>query len=83
METVYDWLTMGVFGFLVVLFLHRSVDVEKPKDHLWQYLLAGVGCALANWLGNQRLDIFAVGVLVATLIYIYHALRPFTFRSGK
>jgi len=83
METVYDWLTIAVFGFLVVLFLHRSVDVENPKDHLWQYLLAGVGCAIANWLGNERLDLLAVGTLLATLVFIHYTLQPFSFRSGK
>lgn len=83
METVYDWMTISVFGFLVILFLHRSVDVENPKDHLWQYLLAGVGCAVANWLGNERYDLPAVGMLLATLVFIHHTLKPFSFKSGK
>ena len=82
METVYDWLTVAVFGFLVILFLHRSVDVDDPKDHLWQYLLAGVGCAFTNWLGNEGYDILALGVFLVTLAYIYYALRPFPFQSG-
>jgi len=81
METPYDWLTVAVFAFLVILFLHRSVDVENPKDHLWQYLLAGGGCALTNWLGNEGYDIVAVAGLIATLAYIYYTLRPFSFQS--
>lgn len=82
METVYDWMTVGVFAFLVILFLHRSVDVDEPKDHLWQYLLAGGGCALTNFLGNEGLDVLAVGAFLATLAYIFYALRPFPFQSG-
>ena len=82
METVYDWLTVAVFAFLVILFLHRSVDVDEPRDHLWQYLLAGAGCAFTNWLGNEGMDLLAVGALLATLAYIFYALRPFPFQSG-
>ncbi|WP_366519940.1 XrtV sorting system accessory protein [uncultured Croceicoccus sp.] len=82
METVYDWLTVVLFAFLVVLFLHRSVDVENPKDHLWQYLVAGVGCAVTNWLGNEGMDAMAVGTFLATLAFIYYTLRPFSFQSG-
>jgi apolipoprotein N-acyltransferase len=82
METVYDWLTVAVFAFLVILFLHRSVDVEDPKDHLWQYLAAGVGCAFTNWLGNEGYDLPAIIALLATLAFINYTLRPFGFRSG-
>ena len=82
METVYDWLAVAVFAFLVILFLHRSVDVDEPRDHLWQYLLAGVGCALTNWLGNEGLDLLGVAALLTTLAYIFYALRPFPFPSG-
>jgi len=81
METVYDWLTVATFAFLVILFLHRSVDVEDPKDQLWQYLLAGIGCAATNWLGNEGMDVMAVAAFLATLAFIYYTLRPFSFRS--
>lgn len=83
METPYDWLTVAVFAFLVILFLHRSVDVDNPKDHLWQYLLAGCGCAFTNWLGNEGYDVPAVAALLVTLAYIYYTLRPFPFQSGS
>lgn len=82
METVYDWLTVAVFAFLVILFLHRSVDVDDPKDHLWQYLVAGVGCAITNWLGNEGYDPPAVVAFLVTLAFINYTLRPFNFRTG-
>ena len=77
METVYDWLTLALFASLVTLFLHRSVDVEEPKDSLWQYLLAAVGCAVTNWLGNEGWDLAAIVALGATIAYILYVLEPF------
>ena len=52
METVYDWITVAIFGGLVVLFLHRSVQPGDPQDTILHYLPPAVGCAVANWLGN-------------------------------
>ncbi|MBC7285129.1 XrtV sorting system accessory protein [Hoeflea sp.] len=81
METVYDWLTVATFAFLIILFLHRSVDVEQPRDHLWQYLVAGAGCAVTNWLGNRGMPVVAVAAFLTTLAFIYYTLHPFSFRS--
>ncbi|PWG03454.1 XrtV sorting system accessory protein [Sphingosinicella humi] len=77
METIYDWLSISAFAGLVVLFLHRSSELDVPRDSLWQYLAAGVGLALANWLGNEGLHWPAIAALVATGGYIHVALRPF------
>ena len=55
MQTVYDWATMIVFAGLIVLFLQRSQG--EPRDHLWQYLVAAVGCATTNYLGNEGLKL--------------------------
>jgi len=82
METVYDWLTILVFAGLIVLFLQRSQGVAR--DHLWQYLLASVGCAVTNYLGNEavKLDdalwhLGAVATGITTLAFIWLSLRPF------
>lgn len=77
METVYDWVTVAVFAGLIVLFLQRSSGESEPRDHIWQYLLASVGCAVANYLGNHKQDILAVVVLAATVGFIWFALKPF------
>lgn len=82
METIYDWLTILVFAGLIVLFLQRSQG--EPRDHLWQYLLAAVGCAVTNYLGNQAIEtdaaLWHLGAAItgaATLAFIWLALRPF------
>lgn len=82
METAYDWLTILVFAGLIVLFLQRSQG--EPRDYLWQYLLASVGCAVTNYLGNEAIKLEdnsyhlgAVALGVATLAFIWFALKPF------
>ena len=88
MQTVYDWSAMVVFAGLVVLFLQRSQG--EARDHLWQYLVAAVGCAVTNYLGNEglKLDIAlyhvgAVALGVATLAFIYVVLKPFEGLGGN
>jgi hypothetical protein len=81
LETFYDWVTVAIFAGLVVLFLQRSTgDDDTVHDPLWMYLAASGGCAVANYLGNDGLDLSAIGVLVATLAFVVHFLKPF---SGK
>lgn len=81
MQTVYDWATMIVFAGLIVLFLQRSQG--EPRDHLWQYLVAAIGCAGTNYLGNEGLklesmafQLAAVAAGMATLGFIFFVLRP-------
>ncbi len=79
METAYDWITVGLFALLITLFLHRSIDVDEPRDSIWQYLLASGGCAVTNWLGNEGWHLAAIAALAATLGYVYYVLRPFGY----
>lgn len=83
MQTSYDWLTVGIFCAIIVLYLHRSVDVDEPRDALWQYLAASSGCALTNWLGNQGRDLAAITMLAATLGFILYVLEPFGPQDGR
>jgi hypothetical protein len=76
MQTIYDWLTLLIFTGLVVLMLDRS-QRDPPPDKLWQYGPPAVGCAVANYLGNEGFGLPAVVVVVATLGYIYYVLKPF------
>ena len=76
MKTVYDWITLGIFGGLIVLFLDRSAKPEPP-DHLWQYLIPAVGCGLANYAGNEGLHVLAVAIIVAVIGYVVVVLKPF------
>jgi hypothetical protein len=79
MQTVYDWITLAIFAGLVVLFLQRSSQ-EEPTDSLWSYLGAGVGCAVANYFGNEGNHIVAIAIIVATVAFIIIVLKP--FRAG-
>ena len=81
-ETVYDWGSMIVFAGLVVLFLQRSQG--EARDQLWQYLVAAVGCAVTNQIGNAALKnsdmIYHAGAIAlgaVTLAFIYFVLKPF------
>jgi uncharacterized membrane protein YwaF len=87
METVYDWTTIIVFAGLIVLFLQRSQGA--PRDHLWQYLVAAIGCATTNYLGNEAIKadslpyhLAAVALGLSTLAFIWFGLRPFSNDRG-
>ena len=75
MQTVYDWATLGIFAGLIVLFLQRST-AEEPSDSLLHYLIAGVGCAIVNYLGNEGMDVAAIIGLVGVLAFIQWKLKP-------
>lgn len=79
METIYDWVTLGIFAGLIVLFLQRSVgDEVEPNDSLLLYLAAGVGCAVVNYFGNKGQDVLAIPLLLLTLGFIVRFLKPFS-----
>ena len=75
MQTVYDWVTLGIFAGLIVLFLQRS-SAEAPSDRLFHYLVAGAGCAIVNYLGNEGMHVAAIIGLVGVLGFIQWALKP-------
>ncbi len=77
MHTVYDFLTIFIFAGLIVVFLQRSMGDYQGDDPMWRYLVAAVGCAAANYLGNAGYAIPAVLLIVATLAFIVHTIRPF------
>ncbi len=77
MKTIYDLVTMAIFAGLVVLFLQRSTAAE-PRDHMYQYAPPCIGCAVANWAGNNHYDIVAVLIIVASIGWIFYVLKPFS-----
>jgi hypothetical protein len=74
METVWDWLTVFAFAGLVTLMLQRSSE-EKPRDKLWHYGPPALGCAVANYVGNEGYDFFAGLILVGVAIYVFVVLE--------
>ena len=75
MQTIYDWLSLICFSGLIVLFLQRSMDGDG-KDSILSYLPPALGCAGANYLGNNGYGIVAIAVLVATVAYVVIVLKP-------
>jgi uncharacterized membrane protein YeaQ/YmgE (transglycosylase-associated protein family) len=81
-ETLFDWVTVAIFGAMIVLFLHRSTADEAPKDHIIQYLPPSIGCAVANWFGNNHQEQIGAGIVVAVVAYILLVLKPFNLKFG-
>jgi hypothetical protein len=79
LETVYDWITVAIFGGLVVLFLHRSVQPGEPQDTILHYLPPSIGCAVANWFGNEGQGLISFLIVLGVLVYILLVLKPFGF----
>ena len=75
MRTVYDWLTIAIFAGLILLFLQRS-SAETPKDKIYHYLPAAIGCGVANYLGNDGQDVLALLVIGAIGVYVWYVLKP-------
>lgn len=75
METVYDWVTVLIFAGLITLFLQRS-SMDDPPDTIWHYMPPAIGCAVANYLGNEGMTVFAIATIVAVIGYIFVVLKP-------
>lgn len=83
METVYDWMTVAVFCAIVTLFLNRSMaEHEIAGDNLVNYLIPAVGCAFANYFGNEGWHLPAILTLATSVLYIFVMLKPFSKNSG-
>jgi ABC-type Na+ efflux pump permease subunit len=74
-QTVYDWLTVGLFAGLVVLFLQRSMAPEDARDQAVHYIPPALGCAFANYLGNKGMDVPAILVLILSGAYAAYFLK--------
>lgn len=75
MQTIYDWVTIAAFAALITLFLNRSTS-ETPSDKLIHYAPAAIGCAVANYLGNNGYHLLAVAVIAALALYVWFVLKP-------
>lgn len=88
MQTVYDWVTVAIFAGLIVIFLQRSVGEGEPQDSILSYLPPAIGCAVANYFGNEGLEqnnvafqVLATLGIVAVIAYTYYVIKPFQGRS--
>ena len=76
MSTIYDLVTIVLFAGLAILFLQRSVGPPSDKDRIYHYAPPAIGCAAANWFGNQHQDAVAIAVIVASVAYAVIVLKP-------
>lgn len=74
METIYDWVTMIVFAGLIVLFLQRSA-LDEPVDTIWHYMPPSIGCAVANYVGNEGYGWAALAILFGVGAYVILVLK--------
>lgn len=79
MQTPYDWVTIAIFAGLIVIFLQRSQADSAVRDNMISYLPPAVGCAIANYLGNEGYEILGIIAIVAVLAYIALVIRPYEF----
>src|SRR3546814_6824395 len=73
-STIYDWVAIGLFAALIVLFLQRSTSDGPEIDTIWHYLPPSIGCALVNYSGNEGKDALAIALLAGSIIYV-HMIR--------
>jgi Flp pilus assembly protein TadB len=69
MQTIYDWITVFLFAGLVTRYLQQSAADTGEDASLLHYLIAAIGCAVANWLGNRGDTLPAVAVIAITMAY--------------
>ncbi|MEM1193231.1 MAG: XrtV sorting system accessory protein [Pseudomonadota bacterium] len=67
--TPFDIYSMALFIASASIFFLRLRHEDPP---LFPYLLISVTCAAANWLGNHRFDLIAIGVLAAAAFLLLH-----------
>jgi len=80
MQTVFDWLSILVFGCVAALFLHRSIGDER-KDTMLAYVPPALGCAVANYFGNHGMSMASLVLLIAVTGYVIFVLKPFSTAS--
>lgn len=83
MDTIYDWVTVGIFAGLIVVFLQRSVG--SRHDAMWPYFAAMIACAAINQVGNKAVADSNLSLHVASVIgilaivgFIQHFIQPFS-----
>lgn len=76
MQTIFDWLSVILFGLIALTFLQRSVKRPQFHDPILGYLPPTLGCVLSNWLGNNKYELTACFVLIISVVYTWYVIRP-------
>lgn len=83
MKTIYDLISVALFAGLAILYLQRSASDEPDTVELWKYAVAAVGCAVADYLGNNNKPLAAAIAFVALIVFSLWALKPFERSSSR
>ena len=75
MRTAFDWITVILFCAIALTLLHRSMH-PPFRDRIVAYIPPAIGCALANWLGNEGYLLPAILVIIASAAYYHLAIDP-------
>lgn len=75
METIFDFVTVGIFIGIVILYFQYS---KKEDQNILMYIWPSIGCATANYFGNKGFDIAGWSFIGVTLICVY----LFIIRNG-
>ena len=74
MQTFFDWTTVGLFLVIAGLFFYRN---QYREENIFKYLLPSVGCATANWFGNNGDSLIAFVFIAAVVAFIVRtSTRP-------
>lgn len=79
MQTPYDWVTIAIFAGLIVIFLQRSQADSTVRDSMISYLPPALGCAVANYLGNEEYHVFAILTIALIFAYVALVIKPYEF----
>jgi hypothetical protein len=81
MKTIYDWLAMAFFCWIVVVYLKRSVGHVVGGDRIYHYLPPSLCCAASNYFGNHGSSLGAVVFLAVAVAYFLYFVRPISMSS--
>ena len=77
MKTIFDLISVALFAGLAILYLQRSAAEEPDQIPLWRYAAAAVGCAAADYLGNNGFAVASSLIFVVVVGFAIVMLKPF------
>ncbi len=83
MKTVFDLVSLIMFAGLAILYLQRSASPQPDSIALWKYAVAAIGCATADYLGDQGHAVMSVVVFAALIVFALLMLRPMRRRPSR